>query len=339
MGGVKVEGAAEGMYAVANDIELSISQNLNPELFTVTEPGAFVAPGRLITDIVKALDSGALTLETTDDEAVITSGRSQFKVRLFPVDEFPTEIPIPTGSITIKVDAFVEALRQVVPSASEDTARPVLTGVLLAAEASGLRFVATDSYRLAVRDVSDVSVLDEGQSVLVPGRSLGELQRIIGKAETVVLHLGATEAVFEVGLTRLTTRLLDAGGYPNYKGLLPTSFPNRLEIAKDALADAVKRVSLVVRDATTPVRLDMTSGGVALRVVSPDLGEGTEDVDAKYEGEAMSVAFNPKYLLASLEACTTETVIIEAADGVKPALVHSSEDDGFRYIIMPVRVS
>ena len=199
----------------------------------------------------------------------------------------------PEDAVTLAAKDFARALHQVVPAASADDARPILTGVLLAAEEGGLRLVATDSYRLAVRDLPGTSVLREGQSVLVPSRALRELERLLGSVEEVTLRLGEREATFEVGTTSLTTRLIE-GEFPNYRGLIPASHPNRLTVGREALVEAVKRVKLMARELNTPVRLAMSADGLELVAITQDVGQAHEQLDAAYEGADLTVAFNPR---------------------------------------------
>ncbi len=172
-----------------------------------TTDGAVVLPSRLAVDIVRSLEPGAVTVESGDEDVVrISSGRSQFSVRLLPVEEFPRLSPPAGDPVTLEAAALAGALRQVVRAASTDNDRPVLTGVLVAATETGLRLVATDSYRLAVRDLAGSAVLAAGQKVLLPSRALAELQRLLsGGASDVSLRLGEFEAHFDVGPTRLTT--------------------------------------------------------------------------------------------------------------------------------------
>jgi DNA polymerase-3 subunit beta len=221
----------------------------------------------------------------------------------------------------------------------------MLTGVLMSAEEGGLRLVATDSYRLAVRDLPGATVLSEGQHVLVPARALGELQRLLsggtsgGADRPVTLHIGEFEASFETGSVRLTTRLIE-GEFPNYRQLLPATYPNRLSVDKETLLDAVRRVKLLVKDATTPVRVALRQEGIDLRVVTQEVGQASEDVDAKYEGGPdLTIAFNPNYLMDGVEAIIGTEVVLETIDSTKPATVRSTENDNFRYLLMPVRVS
>jgi DNA polymerase-3 subunit beta len=338
LSGVRLEVVGDQLHVAGTDLDLTIQASTTA---SASEDGVCVVPARLVVDIVRALEAGAVTLEADTDEARIASGRSQFAVRALPADDFP-RLPPPaekSGAVTLPAADLSEALRQVVRAASSDDARPVLTGVLVAAEEGGLRLVATDSYRLAVRDLPGAHVLREGQKVLVPSRALSELQRLLGSAESVTLRLGEHDVTFEVAGVRLTTRLIE-GEFPNYRQLIPASYPNRLIVGKDALLDAVKRVKLLVRDQTTPVRLAMRADDVGLTVTNPEEGKATEDVDAKYEGAEMTVAFNPAYLSDGVEAINGDEVLLETLDALKPATIRATEASGeYLYLLMPVRVS
>ena len=334
LSGVRLELAGDELRLAGTDLDLTIQTDTS---VAGEADGVCVVPARLAADIVRALEPGAVVVEADDDEVRITSGRSQFAVRMLPVDEFP-RVPVPSGdAVTLSGSDFAEALRQVVRAASADDARPVLTGVLMAAEESGLRLVSTDSYRLAVRDLPGTTVLREGQKVLVPSRALNELQRLVASAPETTLRLGEHDATFEVGPVRLTTRLIE-GEFPNYRQLIPSSYPNRLIVGKEPLLDALRRVKLLVRDQTTPVRIALRADGIELTVVSSEVGQATEEVDAKYEGTEMTVAFNPGYLIDGVEAVDSDEVLLETLDALKPATLKATEGGDYLYLLMPVRV-
>jgi len=337
MAGIQLRLEADALRLAGVDRDLTIQTRVTVAGST---DGAAVLPSRLVVDIVRSLEPGAVTVEVAEEEVVrISSGRSQFTVRSLPVEEFPRLAPPAGEPVTLEPDVLAAALRQVVRAASTDNDRPVLTGVLMAATETGLRMVATDSYRLAVRDLPGSSVLAAGQKVLLPSRSLAELQRLLsGASEAVSLRLGEFEAHFDIGPTRLTTRLLE-GEYPNYAGLIPQGYPNRLVVGKEALLDAVRRVRLMTRDATTPVRLALRPDGVELTVITPDLGQATEDVDAKYEGTEFTIAFNPAYLAEGVEAVDGDEVALETQDAGKPATIRATEGPDYLYLLMPVKVS
>ncbi|MBO0692194.1 MAG: DNA polymerase III subunit beta [Acidimicrobiaceae bacterium] len=343
LSGIRIEVRGDELLVTGTDLDLTISVQATA---SGGADGVAVAPGRLLTDIVRAVEPGAVSLDADDEELRITAGRSQFSVRTHPAADFP-RLPVPSGEkVTLAGEGLSEALRQVVRAASSEESRPILTGVLLAAEGDGLRLVSTDSYRLAVRDLRGAGVFEEGQKVLVPSRALAELQRLLGSSgsETagggeVTLQLSAHDATFTTGSVSLTTRLIE-GEFPNYRQLIPSGYPNTLTVGKEALLDAVRRVKLLARDATTPVRMALRTEGIELTVITTDWGQATEDVDARYDGAEMTVAFNPTYLMDGVEALTGDEVVLSTLDALKPAtLRQAGGEDDYLYLLMPVRVS
>ncbi len=339
LSGVRLEVVGDALRVTGTDLDLTISVEA-----TVAGggDGVVVAPGRLVTDIVRALEPGAVTVEVDDEDLRIASGRSNFTVRTHPAGDFP-RLPVPTGeTVTLAAEGLAEALRQVVRAASSEDSRPILTGVLIAAEGDGLRLVSTDSYRLAVRDLRGVGVLGVGEKVLVPSRALAELQRLLGttagSGAEVSVCLGVHDVTFSTGSVSLTTRLIE-GDFPNYRQLIPESYPNTLTVAREAFLDAVRRVKLLARDPTTPVRIALRSEGIELTVITTDWGQATEDVDAKYEGAEMTVAFNPAYLIDGIEALSSDEVVLSTLDALKPATLKPIGSDDYLYLLMPVRVS
>jgi len=334
LAGVHLSAAGDRLQLIWTDLDLTVQIGMDVAVLRV---GVCVLPSRLVTDIVKALPAGAVTIEVDEDEARLTAGRSQFTVRVLDHEEFPRIVRAENFNATLTPSELSEALRQVVRAASSDDARPVLTGVLLSAEPEGLRFVATDSYRLAVRDVPGAQVLQPEQSVLVPSRALGELARLLGEEE-VRVALDDREISFVVGNTQLTSRLIE-GQFPPYRPLIPQNYPNRLQVDRDLLLEAVRRVKLLVRDVTTPVRLALRADAIELTVVSQEIGQANEEVEAKYEGEELTVAFNPAYLIDGLEAVASGDVVMETLDALKPVTLKADENDDFLYLLMPIRVS
>ena len=335
LSGVRAELTGNRLKLTGSDSELTIEVEIE---VAGDGDGVAVLPSKIASDVVRSLGDPRVELSVDGDEASITAGRFESSLRLLPADEFPRFAPPADDAVTLVAKDFAEALHQVVPAASADDARPILTGVLLAAEADGLRLVATDSYRLAVRDLPGTSVLREGQSVLVPSRALKELERLLGAAEEITLRLGDREATFEVGTTRLTTHLIE-GEFPNYRGLIPASHPNRLTVAREAVVEAIRRVKLMAREPNTPVRLAMSSDGLELVAITQDVGQAHEQLDAAYDGEDLTVAFNPEYLLSGVEVTPGDEITLDTVDANKPAVIRAAGAEEFLYLLMPVRVS
>ena len=299
--------------------------------------GSVVLSAQLASDIVRSLDAGQVEFSAGDDGAALVAGRSDFSLRTMPTDEYPRfEEP---GGDSVNLDAVMvsDALDQVVKAASLDDARPILTGVLMAAEEDGLRFVATDSYRLAVRDLPGTEILGRDQTVLVPSRALDAVGRVLGDASSLTIRLGDRDASFTIDDVQIVTRLIE-GEFPNYRGLIPDSHPNALVVDRVAFLEAVRRVGIMARDAT-PVRLTMSADGLELVAITQDVGQGRETMDAEYSGSDLTVAFNPEYLLDGLEVSPGDEVRLETVDSLKPAVLRSVGNDHFLYLLMPVRVS
>lgn len=336
---------SEGNRLVVTGTDLDLTIRVELEVIGI-EDGASVVPARLLVDIVRSFEPGAVTFEGGDEKVEIAAARSRFGLRAYPVVEFPSVSVTDGGGVALPGSVLGEGLRQVVRAASTDDARPLLTGVLMANENGAVRLVATDSYRLAMRDLEGTKGVTDDGDMLVPARALVELQRLTaatggggGEApDEIRLATGEHEITFSRGPVRISTRLLD-GTYPDYRQLIPDYYPNRLHVGKESLVAALRRVRLLVRDNTTPVRLSMRPGGVDLTVVSQEVGDASETVDGDFTGEDLVIAFNPSYLIDGVEAVTDDEVVIETGDPSRPATVRGAERRDFQYLLMPVRVS
>ena len=330
------------LSVTGTDLDLTIQ--VTQEVIGV-EDGTCVVPARLSTDIVRRLEPGAVTFANDEDHITISAARSNFKLRTYPVVEFPAVGRTTEATTQLPEQALSEAVRQVVRAASHDDARPLLTGVLLSRVDGSIRMVATDSYRMAMRDLPGISALPGEEDLLVPARALAELQRLPSHRSAedadpghVGVAASTSEITFWQGNVQISTRLLE-GRYPDYKQLIPDHYPNRLHLGKESFLAALRRVQLLVRDNTTPVRLSMRQGGVDLTVVSQEVGDASESVDGDFTGEDLVIAFNPSYLIDGTEAVQGDEVIVESADASRAATVRGADDDHFRYLLMPVRVS
>lgn len=333
LAGLRLDVAADTLTITGTDLELTI--RLVTEVGGEVD-GSAVVPARLVTDIVRALPAGTVTFESRDDDVLISAGRSNFSVRPFALDDYPAQNEPEGDYVSVSSELLASALRQVVRAASTDEARPVLTGVLIAVDDDGLRMVATDSYRLAVRELPEAGILGAGEKVLVPGRALAELQRLLGSGSDVQVRFGDRAAQFKLGEAQLTTRLID-GDFPNYRNLLPSSHPNTLTIGREALLEALHRVRILAQDSKV-VRLSLGGDTVDLTVVAQDVGNASETIDAKYEGTEMVVAFNPDFLAAGVEALDGDEVTLSLNDPGKPVVLRGVGDDAYLYLLMPVRV-
>jgi DNA polymerase-3 subunit beta len=331
--GVLLEAAVEGTLTLTTT-DLEVSARLSTDV-QVTEEGTALVPARLLADTVKSLSDAPVEIDADQSQARIRCAAYEGSLRLLPVEDFPALQP-PSGTrIVAEAPRFSEAVGQVARAASRDEARPVLTGVLLEVSREGVTLVATDSYRLAVRDL--VATAAGEAKAIVPERALSEAGRAaqtIEKGE-VEVFVDESQVSFQTGALTLTSRLIE-GEFPNYRQLLPEKYESRLTVSRQQLIDAVRRVGLLARE-NSPVRLEFNALGVKLSSSSPDVGQAVEAVEARYEGEDVTAAFNPGYLADGLSAATGESVRLEVRDGLKPGVVRG-ESDEFTYLVMPVRL-
>lgn len=328
--GLLCDVAGNTLTVTGTDTEISIRTSLEVE---VIEEGRTVVPAKLVAEAVRKLPSGAVAFNAGDGEVEITGNGPRFNLREFDADDFPqVGGGVDTTPVEMDGEALVTALSQVGIAASSDEGRPTLTGVLFETESDHLRLVATDSYRLAVRDVPGVAGVD---TTLIPYRALREIGRAIGDTK-VSLAIGEREGTFASARGRMTARVIESA-FPNYRQLLPDEYPNRLTISREALLEAVGRASLVAED-HIPVRLNLGAGGVELSVSRQDVGGETEYIEASYDGEDMVIAFNTKYLTDGVSAMKGDNVVLETISPLKPGLLSPVDDPGFRYLLMPVRL-
>lgn len=352
LSGLRVEATEDGDVRVAaTDLELTIETSFKAG---VDEPGSVIVPGRLFGEMARSLASGQVSLMAGDGEVEIGSGRGEFRVKSLATDDYPA---LPgqdrsEGEGTVRVALggleLATALAQVVRSASGDESRQVLTGVLWEIGASSLTLAATDSYRLAVRELSVTGGPPEIRRVVLPARALSELARVLqtGAGASLVAEVRENLISFRIspgeqqgsgaGESVISSRFIE-GEFPNYRQLIPSGYANKLTVDREALLEVVRRVGLLAQN-NLPVKLQL---GAELEVSAhtPDVGEGQEVLDATYEGEPLVIAFNPQFLNDGASAIQQASVTLEAGDGLKPAVLRGEGDQGFTYLLMPVRLS
>ncbi|MCL4423027.1 MAG: DNA polymerase III subunit beta [Actinobacteria bacterium] len=344
LGGLHLELIGDRLEIAGTDLDLTIQASLAA---AGSRDGSAVVPARLLLEVVRVLPEGQVSVSLEGEDLEIQAGRSSYSIRTLTTGDFPvlrSQIPL---EHKVSGSELRKAFRQVIPAASKDDSRPLLTGVLILSTPELVRAVATDSYRLAVKDLSAMELSLPFEKVLIPARALVELERLLAAGDSSggdepdldpAILVTETEAVFQVGSVRLTTRLLD-GSYPDFEQLVPKSYPNRLVVDKKMILDALRRIKPMVKEHTISVRIAMLSDSAILSVIAQDMGTVTEEIDADYEGDELTIAFNPTYLTEGIEAVEGDRVIIETIDTSKPATVRAPEDPTFRYLLMPVRVS
>jgi len=329
--GLLCEVSGTTLRVTGTDLDMTVRTQAEVE---VIEEGRAVIPGRLLSEAVRKMPAGQVTIGVSDTDIEIQGNGPRFTLRPLDVEDFPVQEEVVSEGVEVDGEELADAINQVTIAASGDGARPILTGVLFESSEEGLRMVATDSYRLAKRDLAGVGL--EG-TALVPARGLRELARTIG-APKVTAQLRDREAVFSSDRGTLRLRLID-GNFPKYESLLPKTYPNQVVLNKEELLDALGRVALVAED-HIPVRLKLMEGGVEVTVTRQDVGGESEHLSGEFTGsdEEVTIAFNPRYLQDGVNAMPGESVRIQVIDSYKPSVLDTGTEGNFLYLLMPVRV-
>ncbi len=328
--GLLLEAKAGTLTVTGTDLEVTVTTSGPVE---VMEEGRAVIPGRLVAEAVRKMPPGVVTIHVGGGDAEIQGKGPRFTLRTLNLDDLPNLDNTPVEGVEVDGDEIDNAINQVVVASSSDSARPILTGVLFEPGDDGLRLVATDSYRLSVRDLPGMGSVGSG---LVPARGLRELGRTIG-APKITAGVTAREAVFTSVRGSLRLRMIE-GSFPKYRSLLPESYPSHVVMSKDSLLEALGRVSLVAED-HIPVRLKIGNGGVEVNVTRQDVGGEVEQLEAEFTGpEEIVIAFNPRYLHDGVSVINGDKVRLRMIDPLKASVLDDGGDSGFLYLLMPVRI-
>lgn len=339
--------AEDGSLSLSGfDYEVSARVSVEAE---TEEEGTVLVSGRLLADICRALPNRPVEISTDGVRVTVVCGSSRFTLHTLPVEEYPALPQMPTATGTVPGEVFASAAAQVAIAAGRDDTLPVLTGVRIEIEGDTVTLASTDRYRFAVREFLWKPESPDASAVaLVPAKTLLDTAKSLSSGDTVTLALsgsGAGEGLigFEGAGRRTTTRLLE-GDLPKYRTLFPTEFNSVAVIETAPFVEAVKRVALVA-ERNTPVRLSFEQGVLILEAGSSDDAQAVERVDAQLEGDDISIAFNPGFLLEGLSAIDSPVAQLSFTTSTKPALLSgkpaadAEADEAYKYLIMPVRLS
>jgi DNA polymerase-3 subunit beta len=345
LAGVLLEASDEGTLTLsAFDYEVSAKITVAAD---VSEGGTVLVLGRLLADISRNLPDKPVDIALDGNKVSVTCGSSRFSLMQMPADEYPTLPTAPEPSGTIAGDVFTQAVAQVSVAADRGDTLPILTGVRVEIEGDKVTLLATDRYRLAMRELTwNPGAADASHVALVPARTLSETAKALGASGSIEIALGSSAGGdglvgFEAGQRRTTTRLLD-GEYPKVTSIFPTSVDSEAVVRTSELVEAVRRVALVA-ERNTPVRLRFTDGQVTIEAGTGDDAQASEAVESTLAGPELEIAFNPSFLLDGLGVIGTDYARLSFTQPSRPAVLSGQDeqdgeaDTSYRYVLMPVR--
>lgn len=329
-----------GCTITATDLETAIREPMEAK---VESEGKLCIPARKLFEIVREMD-GDIVIEGEDHAwARVKSGASSFRLACLPPDDYPVWPDLGASEqIELSSDQLSTMIEKTVYSAGEADTRYTLNGILFHLKPSEgtLVLVGTDGHRMAVISMGLSNPPAEEKKLIVQRKAASELRKFLSGSESVTLLLGKNHILFKTGQVEFLTRLIE-GTYPNYSQVIPAGHDKKLAVDVASFSKALRRVSIMSREKSHAVRADMEGQTITLTSSNPDLGEARDEVAAEYQGEAISLGFNARYLLDALSAMDGDKVVLEMQDPLSPTLLRPAEEaEGRQYkcVIMPMRI-
>lgn len=330
--------AEEGKVKLsATNLEIGIVKTVIAE---VAEEGDITVPSRTLVDVVGNLSGEKLEFSSSAEQLEITTPSFSSQFNGIPAAEFPAIPLVGQKSVTINKEVLLKSLPQVGFSAAVDDGRPILTGILTEIKDKKLQLVATDGYRLAYKTVPVEE--DASFKALVPRRTFEEVVRVLGEEQADTVQIATSDnqnqIIFTIGSTQLSSRLIE-GQFPAWEKIVPVQYVATISADRQDFLKAVKLASVFAKTDANVVSLQNTSGKLLLSSEAKELGSQHKEIDAQTEGEGMQIAFNTKFLQDALSAINTSQVVLQFSGGLSAAVMRSEQEEGLRYIIMPVNLS
>lgn len=343
---ILLEVKQEGAEIVATDLEIGMRGLYKA---TVLKPGGVTISARKLFEIIKELPSGDIELTAGDNNwTTIQAGKSQFKIVGLPSADYPALPAIEReGLIPLSGDGLLELIRKTLFAAGDNDARYILNGLLVTLvttdKKTTLRLVGTDGHRLAVaeQEVGKAGSKGAPQEIkaIIPKKAAHEMRRLLeeGGDTEPLIGFAKNMMIFRKSGLLLTSRLME-GNYPNYQQVIPKEGGRRISVNRLELESALRRVSVLSKDKASAVKVSFEPGKMTLFSSSPDYGEATEELPARYEGEAHSSGFNARYLLDVFGVMDGENVSLQMETPLSPCLIQEPESPGFKCVVMPIKI-
>lgn len=344
--GIKLDATDKGIILTGSDseisIEITINQNIDGEkIVDIEEKGSVVLPGRFFVDIVKKLPGKTVNLSTNDQfKTLITSGHSEFNVSGLDPDQYPL---LPQVSEDDAIKLPIKVLKNIIAqtnfAVSTSETRPVLTGVNWLIQNNELICTATDSHRLALRKLKLEDEEIDDKNVIIPGKALSELNKIVSDSEEDInIFFASNQVLFKVGHINFISRLLE-GNYPDTTRLFPENYETKIILDNSEFYHAIDRASLLAREGgNNVIKLSTDVDKVELSSTSPEIGTVKEDVSTdNVEGESLKISFNSKYMMDALKAIDNDEVQVEFFGTMRPFILKPKDDETVVQLILPIR--
>jgi DNA polymerase-3 subunit beta len=336
---ILIEAGQDGVWMSGTDLDVAVRVWAPAD---VSEQGSLTAPGKKLQEIARELPDQPVEMSTRGDQIELKCGRSQFKLNGLPSEEFPSlpEVDFEEGW-SVKGADLHGLIQHTAFAVSNEESRPILNGVLWELRDGHMRMVATNGHRLARMGVPAGSTSAPSADFIVPPAALQQVLRLFDQGSDIDVARSGNHLGFRAGGNEIYTRLIE-GTYPNYEQVIPKDNDRFATVDKNGLSSAVKRMSIVASDQTHRIRITFEPDRAHLNVLTPDLGEGHDEIELEYDGDGMEIGFNANYLLEVLRYMPSDEVKMtfkapERAATIEPVLGDGEEMD-YLCLVMPLRL-
>ncbi len=338
--GIKFDLKEEGLYLSASDTDISIQCFIEKEkIEKVVELGSIVIGGKYIVEIIKKLPNTNITIEVIDgNKMIVSTNNTEFNLNGINSNEFPNlDLSLTKEPIILKTNVIKKIISQTFFATSKNESRPLLTGINFRIEGNILEVIATDSYRLAKKSISLDSTISNDINIVIPGKNLLELDKIIFDDDAVLeMHIFDNKILFKYKNILFLSRLL-SGTYPATSSIIPNDFLIDVECNCSDLFNMIDRASLLTsdRDKNT-IKLDLNKKKMVISSNSPEIGRVEEKMDVSSSGD-ISISFSSKYMLDCIKSFETEKITLYMNNDNSPIIIKSSEDDSLVQLVLPIK--
>ncbi|MFM9874645.1 MAG: DNA polymerase III subunit beta [Fimbriimonadaceae bacterium] len=330
---IKITAAESGVTLTGCDGEMWAQATCPAQ---VEADGSVCVQQKLLSDIAAQLPDGEVAISLEGTQVFLRIGASEWKLMAFPADEFP---PVPditaSGTLALKFGQLIKGLSSVMYAVSDDTSRPVLTGVLFTYDGEALTLVATDTHRMAVHKIMQEGIGSQ-VTAIVPEKALRIIRSLnLGMDDEITIGIDESRLIVDIGNAKMVSQLL-VGQYPNWERVVPSEYTRVWTMDRDELSVNIKRAMILARDSANRIRFSGQGEKIVISARSEDKGEAKEEVAMVSKNGDVDIAFNGRYVIDALNALDGEGVRAEMTESSRPAILRPTDSEDTFCVVMPM---
>lgn len=323
---------------VGYNLELGIESTIDAD---VLEEGSIALEAKIFSEIIRKMPNEEVEISTDKNQmTTITCEKSKFSIAAQPGDQFPDLPEVERNKkYTLPQLQFKDMIRQTIFSVAQEESRPILTGEMLQIKDGAFHMVSVDGYRISYRQ-AELSIENGEEEVVVPGRTLGEISKILSSDEADEMHIYFEDKhiLFDLGGSKVVSRLLE-GEFLKYEQVFSSDYETKVKLDRKKFLMSIERAALISREGKkNPIKIEI-DGDTMIITSKAELGTAREEIAIELEGSELSIAFNPKYLIDALRSIDEDQVYINFISALTPCIIHPIEGDHFKYLILPIRLN